>query len=100
MNQKGSRVSKKAVPELRRKRVFPEQLQIRHLRQRAFRLGGEAGFDTRCVVRFGEAISGQRWRRCASAELELVAAELRLLVGYLRVRNRGARRAELSRRSA
>ena len=38
-------------------------------------LGGYLGLDTRAVVRFGEAVSGLRWRQCRRDDLERVLAD-------------------------
>jgi hypothetical protein len=99
-------VTKRATTEPRGQRVFPEKLQIRHVREGIFGLDGDLGFSTRSVVRFSEVTSGQRWRRCASVELEVVVTDLGRLVGRGQVRNDRADtatqdvRAELGRRSA
>ena len=51
------------------------QWEVRRLRAGVFRLGGYLGLDTRAVVRFGEAVSGQRWRQCRRDDLERVLAD-------------------------
>ena len=56
------------------------QWEVRRLRAGVFRLGGYLGLDTRAVVRFGEAISGQRWRQCRRDDLERVLADFAQLV--------------------
>jgi hypothetical protein len=58
-----------------RRRCVPSQREFCRLRGGVLRLGGYLGLDTRAVVRLGEAISGERWRRCRSVDLEQVAAE-------------------------
>jgi hypothetical protein len=52
-------VNKRVMAEPFR-RGAPGQWEVRRLRAGVFRLGGYLGLDTRAVVRFGEAISGQR----------------------------------------
>ena len=71
--------------EPRRQHALPEKVHIRRLRNGILRVGGQLGFDTRTVVRFTEMISGQRWRRCARADLERVVADL----GQLAIRVQG-----------
>ena len=99
-------MTKRATTEPRGQRVFPEKLQIRHLREGIFGLDGDLGFSTRSVVRFSEVTSGQRWRRCTRADMDVVVADLCQVVGRVQVRNDRADtatqdvRAELGRRSA
>ena len=50
--------------------------ELRRLRAGVLRLGASLGFDTQAVVRFSEAISGQRWRRCRRYDLEQVVGEM------------------------
>jgi hypothetical protein len=71
-----------------RRRGAPGQREVHRLRAGVFRLGGYLGLDTQAVVRFGEAISGQRWRRCRSAELEQVVADFAQLADRMVVRRR------------
>jgi hypothetical protein len=59
-------------------------VEVRRLRAGVLRLGGELGFDTRTVVRFSEAISGQRWRRCHRSDLERVVADFEQLARRIR----------------
>jgi hypothetical protein len=40
------------------------------------RIGASLGLQTQAVVRFSEAISGKRWRRCHSYDLERVSSDL------------------------
>ncbi len=68
-----------------RRRGAPGQIEVRRLRSGVFRLGGYLGFDTQTVVRFSEAISGQRWRRCRRADLEQVAADCAQIAGRMRL---------------
>ena len=72
--QKGSSVNKRVMAEPFR-RGAPGQWEVRRLRAGVFRLGGYLGLDTRAVVRFGEAISGQRWRQCRRDDLERVLTD-------------------------
>ena len=58
-----------------RRRAAPGRSDRRRLRAGVFRLGGLLGLDTRAVVRFSEVISGRRWRRCGSGDLEQVATD-------------------------
>jgi len=63
------------MPEPHQRRAAPGRIELRRLRSGVFRLGSFVGLDTRAVVRFSEAITGRRWRRCGSADLELVAVD-------------------------
>src|SRR5713226_500003 len=83
--QKGSGVNTRVTAEPLRKRGAPGQIEVRRLRAGVFRLGGYLGFDTQTVVRFSEAISGQRWRRCRRADLEQVAADSTQIAGRMRL---------------
>ncbi len=69
------------APPLRRGRGAPGKSELRRLRAGVFRLGSYLGLDTRAVVRFSEVISGQRWRRCCRADLELVVTDFALIAG-------------------
>jgi hypothetical protein len=50
--------------------------EFRRLRAGVLRLGTSLGLDTQAVVRFSEAISGQRWRRCQGYDMEQAVGEL------------------------
>jgi hypothetical protein len=73
-----------------RRRAAPGRADMRRLRSGVFRLGGFVGLDTRAVLRFSEVISGRRWRRCGSADLEDVVADFAQLAN--RIGTGGARR--------
>jgi hypothetical protein len=70
------------------RRAAPGRVELRRLRASVFRLGSFVGLDTRAVVRFSEVISGRRWRRCGSADLERVVAD------FARLANRVAAQPE------
>ena len=52
-----------------RRRGAPSRVGPR-LRNGVFRLGSRVGLDTQAVVRFSEAVTGRRWRRCGIAEMD------------------------------
>ena len=68
-------VDKRVMAEQFRRLGAPGHAEIFRLRLGVFQLGGYLGLETKAVVRFSEAISGQRWRRCGIAELEQVVAD-------------------------
>lgn len=57
-----------------RARRWGERRARRELRAGLLRLGGHLGWDAQRVIRFSEAVTGQRWRRCGRADLEQVVA--------------------------
>ena len=59
-----------------RRRGAGGRTELHRLRAGVLRLGASLGFDTQAVVRFSEAISGQRWRHCQGYDLEQVVGEL------------------------
>jgi hypothetical protein len=60
-------------------------MEVRRLRGGVRRVGGSIGLSTQAVVRFSEAISGQRWKRCRPSELERVLADLDLIRSRMRL---------------
>jgi hypothetical protein len=50
-------------------------VEARRLRAGVLRLGASLGLQTQAVVRFSEAISGKRWRRCHRYDLEQVLSD-------------------------
>jgi hypothetical protein len=50
-------------------------LEVRRLRSGVSRIGASLGLQTQAVVRFSEAISGKRWRRCRRYDLERVLSD-------------------------
>jgi hypothetical protein len=68
-------VHKPVGTELFERRGAPSRVELRRLRNGVFRLGSRVGLDTQAVVRFSEAVTGRRWRRCGIAEMERVVAD-------------------------
>jgi hypothetical protein len=58
-------------------------MEVRRLRAGVFCLGSYLGLDSQKVVQFSEAISGKKWMRCGSAELEVVVADLAQIAGRM-----------------
>ena len=81
------------------RRAPPGRIELRRLRNGVFRLGSFVGLDTRAVVRFTEVISGRRWRRCGSADLEQVAADFAQLASRREANPRSDARPERTRGS-
>jgi len=79
-------VHRQVISEPLRRRAAPARMEFQRLRAGVFRLGASAGLDTREVVRFSEAISGRRWRRCGCVDLERVVADLRQLIDHREAR--------------
>jgi hypothetical protein len=50
-------------------------MEVRRLRAGVFRIGASLGLQTQAMVRFSEAISGKRWRRCRHYDLEQVLSD-------------------------
>jgi hypothetical protein len=76
-------VRRHIVTETVQRRAAPGRAELHRLRAGVFRLGGFVGLDTRSVLRFSEVISGRRWRRCGSADLEQVVADFAQLANRL-----------------
>jgi hypothetical protein len=83
-------VRRQLTADRMQRRAAPGRAELRRLRAGVFRLGSFVGLDTRAVLRFSEVISGRRWRRCGSADLEEVVADLARLAN--RTGAGGARR--------
>lgn len=81
---KGHAVRTRMATEPPRRRGAQGRTDARRLRAGVFRIGALAGLETQAVVRFSEAISGKRWRRCRRYELEQVAANLAEISGRIR----------------
>jgi hypothetical protein len=81
------------------RRPAPGRIELRRLRAGVFRLGSSIGLDARAVVRFSEVISGRRWRRCGSADLELVVADFVQVAVRRDADVRGSARPESTRSS-
>jgi hypothetical protein len=74
--KKGQTVTTLVKAEPLRRQSAPGRMEVRRLRAGVFRIGASLGLQTRMVVRFSEAISGKRWRRCHRYDLEQVLADL------------------------
>ncbi len=66
---------RQVMSEPLQRRAAPGRIELRRLRIGVFRLGSFVGLDTRAVVRYTEVISGRRWRRCGSTDLEQAVAD-------------------------
>ncbi len=75
-HRKGRVVRTRLKTEPLRRRGAGGRIELRRLRTGVLRLGSSIGFNTRTVVQFSEAISGQRWRHCQGYDLERVVGEL------------------------
>lgn len=58
----------------------------RSLRSAVLRLGSLLGWPPRDVIAFTEALSGRRWRHCATSELQLVIGEYQQLAAAIAAR--------------
>ena len=80
-----------ARAEALRRRGARGRLEVRRLRSGVLRIGASLGLQTQTVVRFSEAISGKRWRRCHRYDLEQVLSDF----AEVRLRMRMDREAEV-----
>ena len=76
-----------------RRRGAGGRIEVRRLRAGVLRLGASLGFNAQAIVRFSEAISGQRWRQCQGYDLEQVVGELALIERRMRPRDEAQLRA-------
>ena len=83
----------KLMAEPLRRRGAGGRTELRRLRAGVLRLGASLGFDTQAVVRFSEAISGQRWRHCQGYDLEQVVGELAQIGRRMRLTDEAELRA-------
>src|SRR5919205_897399 len=82
--RKGWVVRKRLTTEPVRRRAAVGRVEVRRLRAGILVLGASLGFNAQAVVRFSEAISGKRWRRCGGYDLEQVVSELARIGGRRR----------------